>query len=194
VTAPEPDHRELMNAAIERDGVGQRALFDGDQEAARSAFAAAAQLYRRSWELAPPNSYGRVVGMLKSAVLAGGGPEEAEFARSELGDADLQSPAAAYARALAALILGDETAARRWSEAMRAGPEAFIRTAEAVDALAARDRARYAAALRAIVEDFEQRSEHLTGIPIADTALMLERLGARRAIDAGVASPLLPRL
>jgi hypothetical protein len=125
-------------------------------------------------------------------VLAGAATERAEFARAQLGDADMQSPAAAYARALAALILDDDAAARRWSEAMRAGPEAFGRTADAIDALAAGDRARYAAALRAIVEDFEQRSEHLTGVPIADTALMLERLAGRRSIAAGVASPLLP--
>jgi hypothetical protein len=75
---------------------------------------------------------------------------------------------------------------------MRGDSVAFARAADAIDALAARDRERYAAALAAIVHDFEQRAEHVTGVAIADTALMLERLAARRGISARVASPLLP--
>jgi hypothetical protein len=47
-------------------------------------------------------------------------------------------------------------------------------------------------AVAAIVADFESRSEHLTGVPIADTALMLERLAAERGIGAGLDSPLAP--
>jgi hypothetical protein len=68
-----------MSQAIERDAEGQRALFAGDDEAARSAFAAAAELYRESWLQAPPDSYGRLVGMLKAAVLAGQPERFAEF-------------------------------------------------------------------------------------------------------------------
>ena len=191
MTEAEPDHRELMVAAIERDGAGQRALLDGDGEAARREFADAAELYRRSWEAAPPASYGRLVGMLKSAVLAGGGEDEARFARAELPD-DADSPPAAYAHALAALIARDDAAARRWSGTMRAGSEAFDRTAEAIDALAAGDSERFSAALGEIVRDFEQRSEHLTGVPIADTAVMLQELAARRGTTAAVQSPVLP--
>jgi hypothetical protein len=48
-----------MLAAIERDGAAQQALFDGHPEAARAMFGQAADLYRRSWEAAPPASYGR---------------------------------------------------------------------------------------------------------------------------------------
>ena len=50
---------------------------------------------------------------------------------------------------------------------MRAGGEAFARTADALGSLAAGDRAAYDAALRAIVADFEARDAHLTGVPIA---------------------------
>lgn len=75
---------------------------------------------------------------------------------------------------------------------MRGGSEAFVRTADAIEALAIRDREAYAAALAEIVGDFERRTDHLTGIPIADTALMLEVLGAARGITAGIESPLLP--
>lgn len=182
-----------MAAAIERDGAAQRALFEGNKEAARAAFAEAAELYRRSWELAPPGSYGRLVGMVKSAVLAGGGKEQAAYALQALGAEAESSAAAAYARALAALITGDDGAARLAAARMRGGSEAFERTADAIDAVAARDREAYANALLAIVRDFEQRSQHLTGVAIADTALMLEQLAARRGIAAGLASPLLPQ-
>ena len=65
---------------------------------------------------------------------------------------------------------------------MLAGSEAFGRAAGAVAALARRDREAYAGMLAAIVADFEAREEHLTGVPIADTALVLDRLAERRGI------------
>src|SRR5581483_4404612 len=97
-------HREFMQGAIERDGEAQRALLAGDLPAARQGFAAAAELYRRSWEGAPPQSYGRLVGMLKAAILAGEGAAQARYVREALADdaLALKSPTASYARALAA--------------------------------------------------------------------------------------------
>lgn len=184
-----------MTAAVERDGSAQQALLAGDRAAAGAAFAEASELYRQSWEEAPPSAYGRLVGMLKSAVLAGAGDAEAaSYARAELAAADPDSVTAAYARALAALILGDDPEARAGAETMRAGGEAFQRTAEAIAALAAGDARRYESALDAIVRDFEARTEHLTGVAIADTALVLATLGARRGIVAAVESPVLPAL
>jgi hypothetical protein len=181
-----------MLTAIERDGAGQRALLAGEPEGASAAFRAAAELYRQSWEAAPPGSYGRLVGMLKSAILAGGGHEAAYYVRSALADEDVASPPAAYAQALAALIAGDDEAAKVWAAQMRGGSDAFERTADALEALAWRDPVVYAEALEAIVCDFEQRADHLTGVAIADTALMLERLAVPRGITAAVTSPLLP--
>jgi hypothetical protein len=182
-----------MASAIARDGEGQSALLAGDADGARAGFTAAADLYRRSWEAAPPKSYGRLVGMLKSAILAGGHPEgQAEYVRAALGYEGDQSPTAAYAQAVAALLVDDDEAAARWASAMRSGSDAFVRTADAITALATRDQPSYAAALASIVRDFESRSEHLTGVAIADTALMLELLAARRGITAGVHSELLP--
>jgi hypothetical protein len=189
---PVERHRELMTAAIERDAEGQRALLAGDGEAARTAFLAASEGYRRSWEAAPPASYGRLIGMLKSAVLAGQGREQAAYARAAIDCVDAASPAAAYALAIAALLLGDDPAATRSAATMRGGSEAFIRTADAIAAIAAGDAEAYARGVSAIVRDFEERSEHLTGVPIADTALMLERLAAPRGITGGMQSELLP--
>ena len=183
-----------MTAAVERDAEGQRALMAGDRDGARSAFAAASDLYRQSWMQAPATAYGRLVGMLKAAVLAGGGVPEARYARAELGDRDAASSTASYAQALAALILDADADAGVWAERMGAGDDAFVRTAEAIAALAAHDADGYAAALAAIVRDFEQRTDHLTGVAIADTALVLSVLGARRGMAAAIDSPVLPAL
>src|SRR5207248_10994759 len=139
-----------------------------------------------------PTSYGRLIGMLKAAVLAGSGEQQAAYAIRVLEDHPSDSAAAAYVRALGALIAGDDEAASRWAGLMRGGSDAFDRTAEAIDALARRDEARAGEAVEAIVRDFEQRAEHLTGVAIADTALMLEELGARRGIASGMESPALP--
>jgi hypothetical protein len=187
-------HRELMGAAIERDGAAQRLLLAGDTAGASAAFAEAADLYRRSWEVAPPASYGRLVGMLKSAVLAHQGDEQsaAEYARTALVGVAEDSATAAYAQAIAALIVGDDEGALRSATRMRAGSGAFVRTADAIAAMASGDRGAYRTEIGAIVRDFETRSNHLTGVPIADTALMLERLAARRGLGGSVTSPLLP--
>ena len=183
-----------MAAAIERDAEGQRALLAGDREAARAALRSAADLYRRSWDEAPPRSYGRLVGMLKSSILADEAASGADYVRKALASDENASgsPTASYARALAALVAGDDDDARRWSAAMATGSDAFERTSRTIAALAQRDERAYGAALREIVLDFEQRQGHLTGVAIADTAVMLERLAADRGMTSGMRSALLP--
>ncbi len=183
-----------MATAIERDGDAQRALLAGDRATALESFAQAAELYRRSWEQAPPQAYGRLVGMLKSSILAGQADQAAAYAREALSDADpvTASPTASYARALAALIAGDDADARRWCKQMASGGDAFERTAAAIAALAASDDDAYRGALSEIVRDFEERQGHLTGVAIADTGLMLERLAVQRGMSSGIDSALLP--
>ncbi|HEY4826286.1 MAG TPA: hypothetical protein VIH85_05940 [Solirubrobacteraceae bacterium] len=189
---PPRKHQELLTAAVEEDGAGQTALLAGDVASARAAFARAAGLYRQSWELAHATAYGRLVGMLKAAVLAGGGGPEASYAQDALVNASVDSATASYARALAALILGEDDEAAEWARSMIAGGEVFARTGEALAALAVRDRERYTVAIRAIVEDFERRAAHLTGVAIADTAVVLETLAAQRGMTAAIESPVLP--
>ena len=63
-------HAELLDEAIAADGRAFRALIEGRADDARAGLAEAAALYRRSWEAAPPRSYGRLAGHLTSAVLA----------------------------------------------------------------------------------------------------------------------------
>ena len=184
-------HVEEMEAAIRLDGEGLRALLDGDSDLGRARLAEAVERYRASWELAPPRSFGRLVGMLKAAVIGAADPAGvAAYAREAVPEAD--SPPSSYVRATAALVEGDDAAAAGFAEGMREGSPAFGRAADAIAALAARDGEAYAAAIRAIVSDFEGRSEHLTGVPVADTALMLETLAAPRGLAAHPASALLP--
>jgi len=192
MSLPEGAHAELLREAIEAEADAQRALLAGEREPAAERLRAAAELYRASWEAAPPRSYGRLIGMLKAAVIAGDAADAAAYAQEQLA-AEAASPPACYALAIAALVAGDDRAAAEAAAGMHGGSLPMERAADAITALAAGDRAAYADAIRAIVTDFEGRDEHLTGVPIADTALMLERIAGERAIAAGVASPLLPR-
>jgi hypothetical protein len=183
-------HVEEMEAAIRADGEGLRALLDGDPDRGRQRLREAVARYRASWELAPPRSFGRLVGMLKAAVIGGDAAEAAAYAREAVPEAD--SPPSAYVRAIAALIENDDDAAARFADGMRTGSAAFVRAADAIAALALADREAYAGAVRAIVADFEARDEHLTGVAVADTALMLERLAEPRGLAVHPRSALLP--
>jgi hypothetical protein len=195
----EGEHAEVLADAIRVEADAHRALLDGETERAGHLMRAAAERYRRSWELAPPRSFGRLIGMLKALVISGdedAAPEAAAYARAQIAAQvatdDDASPPAWYALAIAALVEGDDDRARRAAAGMRAGSDRFVRAADAIDALVRGDAAGYAAAAGAIVADFEGREQHLTGVPIADTALMLERFAERRGLAAHPASALLP--
>jgi hypothetical protein len=183
-------HVELLLEAIAVEARAQSALLAGDEGAA-AAFLEASRLYRESWEQASPTAFGRLIGMLKAAVIAGDASAAAAYARTQLPDPPESAPSN-YALAIAALIEGDDDAARAGSAGMRGGSPPFVRTADAIDGLLDGDDARYAEAVGEIVADFERREEHLTGVPIADTAIMLERLAAARGMACEPASPVLP--
>ncbi|HEX5621453.1 MAG TPA: CoA-binding protein [Solirubrobacteraceae bacterium] len=182
-------HQDAMREAIAADGEAHRALLAGED--ARPALRRAAERYRASWEAAPPGSYGRLVGYAKASILAGENP--LAYVRDQLGAED-RTPPACWARALAYLADGNDDRAVRAAEGMYKGSEAFGRAADAITALARADRDAYVAALGAIVADFEAREEHLTGVPIADTALVLDRLAEARRLAAHPESPLLPHV
>jgi hypothetical protein len=186
-------HAELMQEALRFDAAAQQALLRGDAARSRELFRAAAERYRASWEAAPPRAYGRLIGLLKASILSGDGGHDAVYVREALGDA-CDSPPSCYALAVAALVQGDDELALRAVGGMREGGEAFARTADAIEALARGDGTAYAAAVTAIVEDFAARETHLTGVPIADTAVVLERLAHPRGLAARPASALMPVL
>jgi acyl transferase domain-containing protein len=185
------DAQVELQEAIASEARAHELLLAGDWERARAPLSEAVERYRRSWELAPPTAYGRLIGVMKAAILAGQPDDAADYVRRELAGLT-GSPTGAYALALAALVEWDDPEAVRQAATLRAERGTFERAAEGIDALAARHRDRYAAAIAAIVTDFEERAEHLTGIAIADTALCLELLAEPRGLASGVRSPLLP--
>jgi hypothetical protein len=161
---------------LELEAVAQAELLAGVSQP--PAFREAAVWYRRSYELAPPKSYGRLVGMLKAAVLGGGGAEEAALVRGLLPEGG-SSPTSWYACAIAALIEADGALAGRGAAAMREGGDAFARAADAIAALATGDDVALGAAIAAIEVDFAARDAHLTGVAIADTAVLFATLRER---------------
>ena len=188
------EHRELMIAAIGTEGEAHAALLAGDLDAARALYAHAVEQYRASWAVAPPKSYGRLVGLVKAAVLAGQATAAATEVRAALdGDADAEgSPVASYVLAVAAVIVGDDAEVAVRAARMEPRGGAFERTAIALRAIADGDAETYAAMLAAIEADFAARTDHLTGVAIADTAVMLELLASQRGMAVNPSSPLVP--
>ena len=180
-----------MQEAIEAEAEGQRAMLAGRDGEASALYRQAMTAWRRSWRSAPPRSFGRLIGMVKAAVIAGDAEPAARYVCDAIGR-DGDSPPSWYALGIAALALCDDGTALRAAEGMRGGSDAFDRTADAIAALAEGDGERYADAVGAIVADFEAREQHLTGVPFADTALMLERLAEIRGLAAHPRSPVLP--
>jgi hypothetical protein len=167
--------QELLAEALAAEAEAQRALLTADDATASRRFLDAAEHYRRSWERASKTSYGRLVGMLKATILGGGDVHEAAgYARRQI--ADPSSPTAWYVCGLAAAIRHDAGVMRNAAAGMRPGGEAFGRAADVLAALAELDAAAAHRAIQAIHADFAGRDHHLTGVAIADTALMFERL------------------
>lgn len=175
-----------LDEALAAEAKAYRALLAGVD--AGPALRRARDAYLASHAETGPRSWGRLLGALKMAILAGDGAEA--IARQAVAEArDACSPASAYARALAQVTLGEPPAV----EAMLAEGDSFARAGRALAALASGDRLAYAAALAEIMADFEARDQHLSGVAIADTALVLERLAEPRGMAVRPAGPLVPR-
>jgi len=134
-----------------------------------------------------PRSWGRLIGALKMAVLAADGEEETAL-RALDETAGIDGPTAAYARALAQAVLGRPVDV----QPLRSAGDAFALTGNALAAISDGDRTAYEAALTDILDDYAAREQHLSGIPIADTALVLERLADRRGLAVRKKHALLP--
>jgi hypothetical protein len=190
---PERRQKQLVRVAMAAGGAGLARLMQGRNGEAAGWFARSAERNRDSWEGAPPASWGRLIGAVKSRILAGDWERAAEDARWTLAeDPDASdSPIGAYAAALAALTLGDDTRAGLLVEKLKAGefPEPV---AAALGALAAADRDGYRDAVGRVLDSFETREAYLEDIPVADTVIVLEALAAQRGIAARLQSPLLP--
>jgi hypothetical protein len=155
----------------------------------------AAQTYRRSWPTAPPASWGRPIGAMKSRLIAGdhgGARDDARWAL-DAGSAGSASPIGRYAAALAELILEHDAAASSLVTTL-SGEDAIPRAvAGSLAALAANDPNAYDGAIRALVTDFESREEFLEDVPVADTVLAFQALAKKRGFETSLSSALLPR-
>ena len=181
----------MGNAAA---GAGLAELMDGNTEAAREWFAKAVDHYRKSYEHAPPGSWGRPIGMLKARILAedwSGAEADARWTL-EQDAAESESPIGRYAGCLAFLVLGRDREARVLADGLRTH-DGFPRdVGDALAFIAAHDRVGYIEAIEDVLQSFKSRDEYLEDLPVADTVLVLQALAERRDMAAELDSPLLP--
>jgi hypothetical protein len=208
------DWAERANAAIERYEGGETRELDQRQltQLGNAAWAAglallmadrteesaewlrrAADRYRESWADAPPDSWGRPIAAMKALLLAGDDASEAARWALDAGAATAESPIGRYAGTLALLVLGDNVGARVLGTTLRDTADFPSAVADALVEVAGADRVDYQISLEDILESFEQRTDFLEDIPVADTVLVLQRLAAARDLAVDLApSPMLP--
>jgi hypothetical protein len=186
--------RQLTRMGNAAWAAGLSLLMAGRGEDAAAWLVRAAERYRESWPLAPPGSWGRPIGAMKSRLIAGdrkGAGADARWAL-EAGAQVSESAIGVYAAALALLVLGADGDATRTAATLQARSDFPAPVADALVALAARDAAGYETAIRALLADFESRKEFLEDTPVADTVLALQTLAQERGIAADLTSPQLP--
>ncbi len=196
----ESPHGELDERAVVRLGnaayaAGLALLMAGSPDAP-AWLLRAAESWRASWDLGTDvDSWGRPVGALKAALLAGSDDTVEALAAWTLGlDAPAAtSPIGRYAAVLALLSterLGSVAAQVEW---LRGRDDFPSDVADALAAIAARDEARLEPAVASVVRSFETRGDHLEDVAVADTALVLHVLAHRRGLACALpASPVLP--
>jgi hypothetical protein len=189
------DERALVRQGNVAYAAGLALLMAGDAGAGEWLRRAAAD-WRASWDLgAATDAWGRPIGAVKASLLAGDEAAVEELARwtLELGTATAGSPIGRYAACLALLALG------RWPEARHVAVSLLERddfphdVADALAAIAAHDVIAAIEAIESVVASFEQRDAYLEDMAVADTALVLALLAARRGIEVELPrSPVLP--
>ena len=186
--------RQLTRMGNAAWAAGLSFLMLGQRAEADAWLVRAADTYRESWPSAPPGSWGRPIGAMKSRLVAGdleGAREDARWAL-DAGAAESESPIGRYAAALATLVVGDDEGAATLAATL-AGAEAIpASVTAAITALAGLDQRAYLAAIDELIEDFERRSEFLEDTPVADTVLALQALAKARGIRTQLDSLLLP--
>jgi len=195
-----PENRDERQRQLTRMGnaawaAGLSLLMLGRRDEAELWLVRAAETYRESWPDAPPGSWGRPIGAMKSRLIArdlSGAEEDARWALGARA-ADAESPIGRYAAVLAELVLGDDDHAAVLAQTLVAADSIPPAVVDSLIALAARDASAYESAIRALVADFESRAEYLEDVPVADTVLAFQELARRRWMIFELASPVLPR-
>ena len=182
----------LGNAAY---GAGLALLMQGRTDEACEWLDRAAERWRESWEHATPTSWGRPIGVIKAALIAGRDEDASAFAgwTLGLGSVDAESPIGRYAATLALLVLGRWEDAQRVAATLRGRDDFPPAVAEALSAIASGDEPAYDVGVEAVLDSFETRDEYLEDVPVADTVVVLAELAARRGIGTALReSALLP--
>jgi hypothetical protein len=189
----ELDQRQLTQLANAAWATGLCLLMDGRSDEGRDWLRTAARRYRESWDAgAPPDSWGRPIAAMKAALIVGDDPRDYAQWALDAGARDAASPIGRYAAALALLVRGEDVEARVVGSELRDEdfPEAV---ADALVTVAAADKAGYLLAVEDILESFEQRTDFLEDIRVADTVLALQALAKERDVDVELRpSQLLP--
>jgi hypothetical protein len=186
--------RQLTRMGNAASGAGLAELMNGNTGSAKEWFARAVDRYRESFELAPPDSWGRPIAILKAWLLADDWNSAEADARwtLEQGAAQADSPIGQYAATLALLVLARDEEARVFADGLRTRDDFPAVVGDALALIAAEDPAGYIEAVETVLESFETREEYLEDLPVADTVIVLQRLAARRNMAAELTSPLLP--
>jgi hypothetical protein len=192
--ARELDQRQLTQLGNAAWAAGLSFLMAGRSEEAAEWLRRAAERYRESWTAgAPPDSWGRPIAAMKALLLAGDDASAAARCALDAGAAEAESPIGRYAGTLALLVLGDDVGARILGTTLRDRTDFPAAVADALVEVAGNDRVDYQIALEHILDSFEQRTDFLEDVPVADTVLVLQRLAAARDLAVDLApSALLP--
>jgi tetratricopeptide (TPR) repeat protein len=175
------DERQLVQLANAAWAAGLSLLMAGDRDDAAEWLRRAASRYRESWDAgAPADAWGRPIGSMKALLIAGDDATEAGRWALDAGAPDAESPIGRYAGVLAFLVL--ERDAEAGSLAATLGEGLPEDVAAALRALAGGDAFAYEAAVACVRSSFEEREAFLEDIPVADTALALDALAARRGL------------
>jgi hypothetical protein len=189
----EADQRQLTQLGNAAWAAGLSLLMDGRLDESCEWLRRAAERYRDSWQDAPANSWGRPIAAMKALLLAGDDASPAARWALEAGAVDAESPIGRYAAALALLVLGDDAEARAPASTLLDRDDFPQPVAGAVVALAAADGKGYRVAVESVLESFEERTDFLEDVPVADTVLVLQVLAEQRALSVDLpASALLP--
>jgi tetratricopeptide (TPR) repeat protein len=193
---PDRRQRQLVRVAMAAGAVGLCLRMRGDRRQAEEWLERAAVRYRESYEDAPPGSWGRLLGAVKSRLLAGdleGARDDARWALEQC-DPETGSAIARYASVLSLLTLGMDEAAAPIAEDLEKAPEDVFpgSVARALAGLATRDPDLYGDALTGVLASFVNRDDYLEDVPVADTVLVLEALAEPRGLAVRPRSPLLP--
>ena len=189
------DPEQLVRIGNAAYGAGLSLLMLGREKEAHEWLDRAATRWRESWEHATPTSWGRPIGTIKASLIAGHIRQAQRYARwtLELGSETASSPIGRYAATLALLALARWPDARILATTLRGRDDFPPAVADALWTIARHDTAGYAEAVEAVVASFETREEHLEDVAVADTALALQALAARRGVAAALRpSPTLP--